>query len=117
MRKWTEQILIVELRAANLLVIWEGYEPQTCSNRQQSSRLERHPFPAACNCLSVYNTLSFDTDSPEIQDHWVSELCPSSGILNTRKHNLSVTAIVPVLRSREGDIHSVWSLKKFNLNE
>jgi hypothetical protein len=36
----------------------------------------------------VYNT----------QNHWVSGLCASSGILNIRKHNVSETGSVSVLR-------------------
>jgi hypothetical protein len=28
------------------------------------------------------------------QDYTVSELCPSSGILNTRKHNVSETYVI-----------------------
>jgi hypothetical protein len=34
--------------------------------------------------MMVYNT----------QNYWVSELCSSSGILNTRKHNISETGSV-----------------------
>jgi hypothetical protein len=33
-----------------------------------------------------------------VQNHWVSGLCLSSGILNTRKHNVSYTASVSALR-------------------
>jgi hypothetical protein len=36
----------------------------------------------------VYNT----------QNYWVFGLCPSSGILETRKHNVSETGSVSVLR-------------------
>jgi hypothetical protein len=32
------------------------------------------------------------------QNHWVSGLCPSSGILNTRKYNISEIGSVVVLR-------------------
>jgi hypothetical protein len=32
------------------------------------------------------------------QKYWVSGLCPSSGIQNTRKHNVSETGFVSVLR-------------------
>jgi hypothetical protein len=38
-------------------------------------------------------TMVFNT-----QNYWVSGLCPSSGILNTRKHNVSETGSVSVLR-------------------
>jgi hypothetical protein len=40
----------------------------------------------------VYNT----------QNYWISGLCPSSGILNTRKHNVSEIGSVSVLRWGEG---------------
>jgi hypothetical protein len=50
----------------------------------------------------VYNT----------QNYWVSGLCPSSGILNTRKHNVSKTGSISVLRKGEGDTYSVGSLRK-----
>jgi hypothetical protein len=33
-----------------------------------------------------------------IQNHWIPGLCPSSGILNTRKHNVSETESVQLLR-------------------
>jgi hypothetical protein len=41
----------------------------------------------------VYNT----------QSDWASELCPSSVILNTRKHNVWETGSVSVLKCGEGD--------------
>jgi hypothetical protein len=34
----------------------------------------------------------------ELQDYWVSGLCPSSGIVDTGKHNVSGTESVFVLR-------------------
>jgi hypothetical protein len=34
----------------------------------------------------------------KIKDHWVSGLCPSIGILNTRKHNVSETGPLSVLK-------------------
>jgi hypothetical protein len=46
-----------------------------------------------------------------IENYWVSGLCPSSGILNTRKH-VSETGSVSVLRGREGDTYYVGSLRK-----
>jgi hypothetical protein len=46
------------------------------------------------------------------QNHWGSGLCPSSGILKTRKHDVSETGSVSVLRWREGDTYSVGSLRK-----
>jgi hypothetical protein len=39
-----------------------------------------------------------------IQNYWVFGLCPSSGILETSKHNASETESVSVLR-REGGRH------------
>jgi hypothetical protein len=45
------------------------------------------------------------------QDYWVFGLCPSSGILDTRKHDVSETGSVPVLRWRRGeDTYSVGPL-------
>jgi hypothetical protein len=38
------------------------------------------------------------------QNHWVSGLCPSSGILNSREHNVSETGSVSVLRWERGVI-------------
>jgi hypothetical protein len=52
--------------------------------------------------MVVYNT----------QNYWVSGLCQFSGILNTRKHNVSVTGSVFILMSLAGDIHSVGSPRK-----
>jgi hypothetical protein len=33
-----------------------------------------------------------------VQSYWVSGLCPSSGILNNREHNISETGSLSVLR-------------------
>jgi hypothetical protein len=41
------------------------------------------------------------------QNYWVSGLRPSSGIVNTGKHNVSETGSASVLRRGEGDIYSV----------
>jgi hypothetical protein len=52
-----------------------------------------------------------------MQNYWVFVLCPSSGILGTRKHNVSETESVP--SSGEGgreDTYTVGSLRKANLN-
>jgi hypothetical protein len=46
------------------------------------------------------------------QNHWDSGLCPSSGILNTRKHNVSVSGSFSVLRWGKGDNYSVGSLRR-----
>jgi hypothetical protein len=43
------------------------------------------------------------------QNYWVSGLCPPSGILNTRKRDVSQTGSVSVLRGGEGDTYSVGS--------
>jgi hypothetical protein len=46
-----------------------------------------------------------------IKNFWVSGLCISSGILNIRKHNVSETGSVSVLRRREGDTYYVVFLR------
>jgi hypothetical protein len=53
----------------------------------------------------VYNT----------QNYWVLGLCPSSGILQTRKHNVSETGCVSVLRWGETPIQ-LGPLERVNLN-
>jgi hypothetical protein len=50
------------------------------------------------------------------QNYWISGLCPSSEILNSRKHNVSETGSVSVLRRGEGDTFSVESFRRANLN-
>jgi hypothetical protein len=40
-----------------------------------------------------------ELQNEELHDYWVSGLCPSSGILNTREHNVSETGSVSFLRS------------------
>jgi hypothetical protein len=54
-------------------------------------------------------TMVYDT-----QNYWVSGLRPSSGILNTRKHNVSETGSVSILRWGEGDTYSVGSHKSWS---
>jgi hypothetical protein len=39
-----------------------------------------------------------NSDTVTTLNHWVSGLCPSSGILNTGKHNVSETESISVLR-------------------
>jgi hypothetical protein len=39
-----------------------------------------------------------DDDGGGGQSYWVSGLCPSSGIVNIRKHNVSGTVSVSILR-------------------
>jgi hypothetical protein len=43
------------------------------------------------------------------QNYWVSGLCPSPGILDTRKHNLSETGSVSVLR--------IWNLEFWTMDK
>jgi hypothetical protein len=47
-----------------------------------------------------------------VQNYWVSELYPSSGILNTRKLYASKTGSISVFRWWEGVTFSVWFLRK-----
>jgi hypothetical protein len=47
-----------------------------------------------------------------IQNHWVSGLCPLSGILKARQHNVLETRSVSFLKLGEGDIYSVGTLRK-----
>jgi hypothetical protein len=49
---------------------------------------------------------------PYAQIHWVSEFCPSSGNLTTRKNKVSDTGSLSVLRRGEGDTYSVGPLSK-----
>jgi hypothetical protein len=46
------------------------------------------------------------------QDHWVSGLCPLSGIMKIIKHNVSETASVSILRRGEGNTYSGGFLRK-----
>jgi hypothetical protein len=46
------------------------------------------------------------------QNYCVPGLCPSYGILNARKHDVSESGSLSVLRGREGDTYCVGSLKK-----
>jgi hypothetical protein len=48
-----------------------------------------------------------------IQNYWVSGLCPSIGILNTRKHNIS--EIVFILGWGEEDTYSAGSVERTGL--
>jgi hypothetical protein len=43
-----------------------------------------------------------------VQNYWGSGLCPSSGIIKTRKHNILETGSDSILRRREEDTYSVW---------
>jgi hypothetical protein len=46
------------------------------------------------------------------ENRWVAGLCPSPGILNTRKHNVSETGYVSVFRWGDQETCSVGSLRK-----
>jgi hypothetical protein len=48
------------------------------------------------------------------QRHWVFGLCPLSGILETRKHNVSETGSVSIL-DEGGDTYSVGFVRKITL--
>jgi hypothetical protein len=54
----------------------------------------------------VYNT----------QNYWVFGLCPSSDTLETRKHNVSETVSVSVLRGEGEDITLLGPFERVNLN-
>jgi hypothetical protein len=56
----------------------------------------------------VYNT----------QNYWVSGLCPSSGILETRKHNVSETGSIPAPRCGGGEETPIQlgPLERANIN-
>jgi hypothetical protein len=56
--------------------------------------------------MTVYNT----------QNYWVPGLCLSSGILNTRKHSISETQFVSVLRWGEETPTLLGPLERDNLN-
>jgi hypothetical protein len=63
----------------------------------------------ACSSLVIRQTcISYG----KFQNHWVSGLCPASGIVSTRKHNVSETGCVSDLRWGEGDPYSIGSLRK-----
>jgi hypothetical protein len=47
------------------------------------------------------------------QNRWVCELCPSPGIVNTRKHNVSETGSVSDFRRGEGNIYSAGSVSQW----
>jgi hypothetical protein len=72
-----------------------GHVHATCNGRKLSELFS--PCPQTEN-----NT--------ETQKHWISGLCPSSGIINTRKHNVSKTEPVSTVRWGEGDSYPVGPL-------
>jgi hypothetical protein len=46
------------------------------------------------------------------QNYWLFGLCPSSGILETRKHNVSESGSVPSAGEGKENTYSVGSLRK-----
>jgi hypothetical protein len=51
------------------------------------------------------------------QNHWVSELCPSSGILNTRKHNFRKLDVFPFSGEEWETPTLLGPVEKANLNK
>jgi hypothetical protein len=51
--------------------------------------------------MFLIHTLS--EDMYDTQNYWLSGLCASSRILNTRKHNVSETGSDSIIRRGEGD--------------
>jgi hypothetical protein len=49
------------------------------------------------------------------QNHWVSGLCPSSEILNTRKHTVSEIGSISIFRWEETGTYYTASLRKSQL--
>jgi hypothetical protein len=76
---------------------------RTCSFRRQDQTVFSYNWRIL---TMVYNT----------QNYWVSGLCPSSRILNTRKHNVSETGSVSVLRWRGDTPTLLRPLEKTNHN-
>jgi hypothetical protein len=58
--------------------------------------LERHVLVSVREQFAINNL----TSNMITQNYWVSGLCPSTGILGTRKHNVSETGSVSFLRRR-----------------
>jgi hypothetical protein len=50
------------------------------------------------------------------QNYWISGLCPSSGILKTKKHNVSETGSVSVLRGEGKTPTLLGPIERTNLN-
>jgi hypothetical protein len=73
-----------------------------------SDRYQR--FRGTCCLLDLNIQVAGSVETQEnVQNYWAFELCPSSGILETREHNVSGTGSVSVLR---GDTYSVGSFNK-----
>jgi hypothetical protein len=65
-------------------------------------------FLSACSYVESQKILTMVL-TRTIQNHWVSGLRLHSGIINTRKHNVSETGSVSVFRSGQEDPYSVGS--------
>jgi hypothetical protein len=87
-------------------------------------RIKRHesmqfvpPTPSWPNTWLVkhvdnFTSLTLFRTSLTSQKYWVSGLCPSFGILNAMKHNVSKTGSVSVHRLKGAETYSVGSLRK-----
>jgi hypothetical protein len=63
--------------------------------------------------LSLLNLFAyFAKELKETQNYWVFGLFPSSGILENRKHDVSETGTLSVLRRGKEDTYSVVPLRK-----
>jgi hypothetical protein len=51
-------------------------------------------------------------EEPSTQSYWIYGLCPSSGILNTRKQNVLETGSVSVFTRGEGDTSYIGSFRE-----
>jgi hypothetical protein len=63
--------------------------------------------------MNAYESISINKlkHYPYTQNYWLSGLCPSPGIPNTRKQRFG-NCTCSILRSRKGDSYSVRSLRK-----
>jgi hypothetical protein len=62
--------------------------------------------------ISLVSNVSGSTLKNHHQNHWLCGLWPSSGIINTRKNNVSGAGSVIASRRGKGDIYLVGSLRK-----
>jgi hypothetical protein len=76
-------------------------EPSTCPYPEPDQANSYHPILCLQDPLRITG---------------ISGLCPSSWIVNTRKHNVSETGSVFVLRWEEGDTTLLGPLERANLN-
>jgi hypothetical protein len=84
-----------------------------------STRFLLHPNPPQ-NCCLIFRVLVLTNDmrnrSQDTQNYWVFGLCPSSGIIETRKHSVSETGSVSVLRWGEKTSTLLGPFEIANLN-